>query len=311
MAFLNKVPGCSPEPCAGHPEPRSGHPERSEGSRTSQRGGLLEGARRWLRTNSAANCIFKGILIFVLFTSALAFPVRAQEITISAAISLKEAFAEIGKSFEDGQKGTRVQFNFGASGDLVRQILAGAPVDVFASAGLREMDELEQKGLTAPGTRVNFAGNTVVLVVPKASTLRLEAFSDLTRKEVKKMAIGNPQTVPAGRYAEQVLRSLQLWDPLKDKLVFAENVRQVLDYVARGEVDAGLVYATDVSTRVRHLKKVLPAPEGSHAPVVYPIAAIKNGKDERTARAFISLVVSAEGKRILERYGFKTLADKK
>ena len=147
-------------------------------------------------------------MIFVLFISVLAFPVRAQEITVSAAISLKEAFAELGKGFEAGQKGARVQFNFGASGDLVRQIVGGAPVDVFASAGLKEMDELERKGLTAPGTRVNFAGNTVVLAIPTASTLRLEAFSDLTRKEVKKIAIGNPQTVPAGRYAEQVLRSL-------------------------------------------------------------------------------------------------------
>jgi len=255
--------------------------------------------------------LLKDLLIFILFTLVLTSPVRAQEITVSAAISLKEAFTELGKGFEAGQKGTRVQFNFGASGDLVRQILAGAPVDVFASAGLKEMDELEQKGFTAPGTRMNFAGNSVVLAVPTASTLRLEAFSDLTRIEVKKIAIGNPQTVPAGRYAEQVLRSLKLWEPLKDKLVFAENVRQVLDYVARGEVDAGLVYATDALTRARELKKVLPAPEGSHRSVVYPIAALKAGKNDGPARTFIAWVISPEGKRILERYGFKTLEDKK
>ncbi len=255
--------------------------------------------------------MLKSLFIFILFTLVLALPVRAQEITVSAAISLKEAFAELGKGFEAGQKGTRVQFNFGASGDLVRQIVGGAPVDVFASAGLKEMDELDRKGLTAPGTRVNFAGNTVVLAIPTASTLRLEAFSDLTRKEVKKIAIGNPRTVPAGRYAEQVLRGLQLWETLKDKLVFAENVRQVLDYVVRGEVDAGLVYATDALTRARELKKILPAPEGSHHPVVYPIAAVKGSKNEGLARAFIAWVISSEGKRILERYGFKTLADKK
>jgi molybdate transport system substrate-binding protein len=237
--------------------------------------------------------------------------VRPQEITVSAAISLKEALTELGKTFEAGQKGHRVQFNFGASGDLVRQILAGAPVDVFASAGLKEMDELEQKGFTAPGTRMNFAGNTVVLAVPAASTLRLEAFSDLARKEVKKIAIGNPRTVPAGRYAEQVLRGLQLWEPLKDKLVFAENVRQVLDYVARGEVDAGLVYATDAATRARDLKKVLPAPEGSYQPAVYPIASLKGSKNKGPARAFIAWVISPEGKRILERYGFKIMADKR
>ena len=173
------------------------------------------------------------------------------------------------------------------------------------------MDELDQKGLMAPGTRVNFAGNTVVLAVPAASTFPLEKFSDLTRPEVKKIAIGNPATVPAGSYAEQVLRSLQLWEPLKDKLVFAENVRQVLDYVTRGEVDAGLVYATDALTRARDLKKSLPAPEGSHQPVVYPIAVVKGTKNEGPARAFIAWLISPEGKRILERYGFKTLADKK
>ncbi len=206
--------------------------------------------------------LLKDFFIFIFFTWVLTFPVRAQEITVSAAISLKEAFTELSKTFEAGQKRRRVQFNFGASGDLVRQIAGGAPVDVFASAGLKEMDELERQGLTAPGSRVNFAGNTVVLAVPAASTFRLEAFSDLTRKEVKKIAIGNPQTVPAGRYAEQVLRSLNLWEPLKDKLVFAENVRQVLDYVARGEVDAGLVYATDVASRARDLKKILTGPRG-------------------------------------------------
>ena len=182
---------------------------------------------------------------------------------------------------------------------------------MFAAAGLKEMDELEQKGFTAPGTRVNFAGNTVVLVVPAAATFRLETFSDLTRKEVKKIAVGNPRTVPAGRYAEQVLKSLQLWDPLKDKLVFAENVRQVLDYVARGEVDAGLVYATDALTRAGDLKKSLPAPEGSHQLVVYPIAAVKGAKNQGLARAFITWVISPEGKHILVQYGFKTLEDKK
>jgi molybdate transport system substrate-binding protein len=253
----------------------------------------------------------RALFLLIFVTMVLTLPVQAQEITVSAAISLKDAFTELGKSFEGRQKGTRVQFNFGASGNLVRQILGGAPVDVFASAGLKEMDELERKGLTAPGTRVNFAGNTVVLAIPAASTLRLEAFSDLARKEVKKVAIGNPQTVPAGRYAEQVLRGLQLWDPLKDKLVFAENVRQVLDYAARGEVDAGLVYATDAATRARDLKRVLPAPEGSHQPVVYPIAVVKGTKNEGPARGFIAWVISSEGKRILERYGFKNLENKK
>ncbi len=253
----------------------------------------------------------KGLFTVIISILISAFPLQAQEITVSAAISLRDAFTELGKGFEVRHQGARVQFNFGASGNLVRQIMAGAPVDVFASAGLKEMDELEQKGFTSPGTRVNFAGNTFVLAVPIGLTTRLEAFSDLTRKEIKKIAIGNPRTVPAGRYAEQILKKLNLWEPLKEKLILAENVRQVLDYVARGEVDAGLVYATDALTRAKDLKKILPAPEGSHQPVVYPMTAVKGGKNEGLARAFIAWVISAEGKRFLERYGFKTLGDKK
>lgn len=252
--------------------------------------------------------LLTAILIFIWCPLVPAIPAQAQEITVSAAISLKEAFTDLGKAFEVRQKGVRVQFNFGASGDLARQIAGGAPVDVFALAGLKEMDEIEQKGLVVPGTRVNFAGNTVVLAVPAASTFSWESFGDLRRKEVKRIAIGNPATVPAGRYAEQVLRKLNLWESLKEKLVLAENVRQVLDYVARNEVDAGLVYATDAAARKKELKKSLPAPEGSHTPVVYPLAAVKGGKNELLSRAFVALVISDEGKRIFGRYGFKNPA---
>jgi molybdate transport system substrate-binding protein len=255
---------------------------------------------KWLARMTGFN-VFLSIGMLILATAEAG---RAQEITISAAISLKEAFMELGKTFESRQKGVQVRFNFGASGDLARQIASGVPVDVFASAGLKEMDEMDQKGFMAPGTRVNFAGNTVVLTVPAAATFTVEKFSDLTRPEIKKIAIGNPQTVPAGRYAEQVLKKLNLWEPLKDKLVFAENVRQVLDYVVRNEVDAGLVYATDAASKSKDLKKVLPAPEGSHLPVVYPLAAVKGGKNEILARAFIALVIAEEGKRILGRHRF-------
>jgi molybdate transport system substrate-binding protein len=250
---------------------------------------------------------FKGLWLILPIFLLSAGPAQGQEITVSAAIAFKESFGELGNTFEAREKGVRVRFNFGASGDLARQIAAGAPVEVFASSGLREMDELEQKGATIHGTRVNFARNKLVLAIPAASKAHLGAFPDLTRKEVQKIAIGNPRTVPAGRYAEELLRKLNLWEQLKDKLVFAENVRQVLDYVARNEVDAGLVYATDALIRSKELKRVLPAPEGSHSPVVYPIAAVKNGKNEKTARAFIAWVVSAEGQGIMARYGFKTM----
>jgi molybdate transport system substrate-binding protein len=262
-----------------------------------------------MRPLSKAASIFIMLLVFLGMISLQ--KVSAQEITISAAISLKEAFSEIAKHFEARQKEVRVLFNFGASGDLVRQIMAGAPVDVFASAGLKEMDELEQKGQVVSGSRANFAENTVVLITPQQSSLKIENLSDLTNKEVTRIAVGNPKTVPAGRYADQVLRNLKLYDTVKEKLILAENVRQVLDYVARGEVDAGLVYATDAATKAKELKKIVPVPEGSHQPVVYPIAAVKGGKNESLAKAFVSWVISPEGESILRRHGFKIITNKK
>ena len=165
-----------------------------------------------------------------------------QEILVSAAISLKNAFTDIGKLYEAGHPGVKVNFNFGASGDLVKQIQGGAPVAVFASAAQKDMNELEQGDCWYPGSRADFAGNGVVLVQPRQATIKLAGFPDLAKPEVKKIAIGNPKTVPAGRYAMEVFNHFKIADAIQDKLVLAENVRQVLDYVARGEVDAGLVY---------------------------------------------------------------------
>jgi molybdate transport system substrate-binding protein len=195
-------------------------------------------------------------------------------------------------------------FNFSASGDLARQIEAGAPVDVFASAAPKDMDDLDQKDMIIKGTRKDFAGNRVILVIPIKSTIPLTSFNDLRRGEFQKIAIGNPKTVPAGRYAEEALRHFNLWESLKEKLIFAENVRQVLDYVARNEVDAGLVYSTDALARSREVKVVMRLPEGSHRPVVYPIGVIKGTKEESLSKTFVDLVLSQDGQKILNKYGF-------
>jgi molybdate transport system substrate-binding protein len=231
----------------------------------------------------------------------------AMEITVSAAISLKNAFEEIGKVFEEKHPGTKGRFNFGASGDLARQIEVGAPVDVFASAAQKDMDVIDQKGLITSGTRMNFAGNNVVLVKPSMSQIRLELFEDLRKPEVKKIVIGNPKSVPAGRYAEEVLKYLNLWEAVKDKLVLAEHVRQALDYVARNEVDAALVYSTDAVIRPKEVRIVTKAPDRSHQPIVYPIGIVKEAKNQSLAKEFITLVLSTEGKNLLKKYGFETV----
>jgi molybdate transport system substrate-binding protein len=231
----------------------------------------------------------------------------ANEITISAAISLKNAFEEIGKIFEEKHPWAKIRFNFGASGDLARQIEGGAPVDVFASAAQKDMDEIDQKGFITSGTRMNFAGNTMVLVKSGMSRIRMESFEDLRKTEVKNIVIGNPKSVPAGRYAEEVLKYLKLWEVVKEKLVFAEHVRQALDYVARNEVDAAMVYSTDAMIRPKEVRIVTKAPDKSHQPIVYPIAIVKQSRNQSLAKEFTALVLSNEGKNLLNKYGFETV----
>ena len=235
----------------------------------------------------------------------LSFAEPAMEITVSAAISLKNTFEEIGKIFEERHPRTKVRFNFGASGDLARQIEAGAPVDVFASAAQKDMDDIDQKGLITSGTRVNFARNSVVLVKSGMSQIRMELFEDLRKPEVKKIVIGNPKSVPAGRYAEEVLKCLDLWEVVKEKLVFAEHVRQVLDYVARNEVDAAMVYSTDAMIRPKEVRIVMKAPDKSHQPIVYPIAIVKGSRNQPLAKEFITLLLSIQGNNLLNKYGFE------
>jgi molybdate transport system substrate-binding protein len=228
------------------------------------------------------------------------------EITVSAAISLKNAFSEIGRSFEAKHPTVKVLFNFGGSGDLARQIEAGAPVDVFAPASPKDMNDIESKNLLAPETRAAFAGNSIVIVQPSRSRLKLAGMDDLKKPEVRRIGIGNPQTVPAGRYAGEVLAFFKLSDALKEKLIMGENVRQVLDYVVRGEVDAGIVYKTDALTQSAGVKVFFSAPASSHRPVLYPAAVIKNTKNPAAARLFVQFVagdLAARG--ILEKYGFE------
>ncbi len=246
-------------------------------------------------------------LILCLFISLSRHEVYAEqgEITVSAAMSLKNAFEEIGRLYERKNRNAKVVFNFGPSGGLISQIEAGAPVDVFASASPKEMDELQKKGLIVSGSRLNFAANTLVLVVPRGQQKKTGSFSDLKAATVKKIAIGNPRTVPAGRYAEEIFRYFGLSDQIKDKLIFAVNVRQVLDYIVRDEVDAGVVYKTDALSQPAEVEVVADAPDAAHEPTFYPIATVKGTKNEVAATAFTSLVASAEGKRILGKYGFK------
>jgi len=245
------------------------------------------------------------LLFLVAGTPWGVFAAGSSEITVSAAASLTNVFEEIGRTYEKQNNGTKVYLNFAASGALKRQIEAGAPVDVFASAALREMDDLERKGFLVAGTKRNFAVNGIVLAKPAPSKIQMSSFKDLTRPEIKRIAIGNPATVPAGMYAEQVLKHFGMWDQVKDKLILGESVRQVLDYVARGEVDVGMIFSTDAKVRAKDVTVLLQAPGNSHSPAIYPIAVVKGARNTDGARSFVDFVLSADGKKILEKYGFK------
>lgn len=229
-----------------------------------------------------------------------------ENLTISAAISLKDAFDEIAKSFE-AKTGKKVNFNYGASGALQQQIESGAPVDIFASAGEKQMNELEKGGFIQTNSRKDFAKNSLVLIVPKSSKISIEKFDDLAKTEVQKIAVGNPKTVPAGQYAEECLKNLNLQTTVQAKLILAENVRQVLDYVVRGEVDAGIVYATDAQIAKEDVNIIATAEESSHSPILYPLAIIKESRQTQTAQEFADFVLSAEGQQILQKYGFQKL----
>jgi molybdate transport system substrate-binding protein len=239
-------------------------------------------------------------------TPAANTPPRA-ELTVSAAVSLKDAFNEIGQLYET-RTGTKINFNFGASGVLQKQIEQGAPVDVFASAGEKQLDALAAQNLILADTRRDFARNTLVLITPADAPTRLDSFDRLAQDSVRKIAIGNPQTVPAGQYAQQLLTNLKLWDRVQAKLVLAEDVRQVLDYVTRGEVEAGLVYASDVAPTNTKVLIAARAPATAHDPILYPVAVVKDSPHADAARQFIALVLSPEGQSVLTKYGFLSAA---
>jgi molybdate transport system substrate-binding protein len=229
----------------------------------------------------------------------------AQDVTLSVAVSLKDVTEELGRAFMSAHPGVTLHYNFGASGDLQKQIEAGAPIDVFLSAGERQMDELAKRHLIVPASRRAFARNVLTVIKPADSRIDIVKPADLLDGRVGRIVIGNPKTVPAGQYAEESLRGLGLWERLKPKLVFSENVRQALDYVARGEVDAGFVYTTDAAMRAQGVREAFRPPDDSYRPVVCPGAVVAGAKQATLGQAFLDLLGSPQGRTVLSRFGFQ------
>lgn len=241
-------------------------------------------------------------LFSLVFALALPLAAGAQQITVSAAASLTEAFKELGPKFEALTPGVTVRFNFAASGVLLQQVVQGAPVDVLASADQATMNRGAEQKLIDLETRRNFATNTLVMIEPAKDGVGLKTLQDLTSAQVKKIAVGKLATVPVGRYTQQALDAANLWSPLEAKFVQADSVRQVLDYVGRGEAEAGFVYRTDAATMAGKVRVVL-APEG-HTPVSYPVAVVADSRQKAVAKAFVAFLVSETGVQTLAKYGF-------
>jgi len=237
-------------------------------------------------------------LVFALAT----LHADAAELTVSAAASLSNAFKEIATAFEAAHPDARVRLNFGASGALLQQIAKGAPVDVFASADEETMRQAEQQQLVRPGARSTFATNALVVVVPNDAARLPKSLADLAGPAVKKVAIGVPASVPAGRYARAALEKANLWPAIEAKAIGAQTVRQALDYVARGEVDAGFVYATDAAVLPGKVKVAFVVP--TESPVAYPIAPLAAAADPAAAGKLVAFVLSPAGQALLARHGF-------
>lgn len=247
-----------------------------------------------------------GLVMASILASA---PARAAELTVSAAVSLKAALEEIAASFEKAHAGTKVAFNFGASGALQQQIENGAPVDVFVSAASKQIDELEKKGLTLEGTRKDIIGNTLVLVVPKGSKSAVAKIEDLKSEAVKKIAIGEPKAVPAGTYAMEVLIAMKLADTVEKRLVYGMNVQQVLTFVESGNADAGFIYGSDAHD-AKGVTIIATADSHLHKPITYPAVVVKKSKDPTKAKQLIDLLGGDEARKVFEKHGFKPVPAK-
>lgn len=241
-------------------------------------------------------------VLTLLGAAALSVSVQAQQVTVSAAASLTDAFKELAPAFEASQPGVTLRFNFAASGTLLQQIKQGAPVDIFASADQATMNRASEAKLIAPETRRDFARNSLVLIEPGQQAVGLKTLQDLERPEVRRIAIGKTASVPAGRYTQQSLEGAALWQSLQTKLVLADSVRQVLDYVSRGEAEAGFVYRTDALAAGNKVHIVLTA--SHHDPVSYPVARTSEAPQPQLAQAFLDFLQTKQAQTVLQRHGF-------
>lgn len=243
--------------------------------------------------------------IFIILCFILNSLVFADTLTISAAASLKEVMTDIKSEYEKTYPSDKIIFNFGGSGALQKQIENGAPVDIFISAATKQMNELVNKNLILPNSNFILLENSIVLIKPKNSKLKVSSFNDLIKPEVKKIAIGEISSVPVGQYSMEIFNNLKINEKVSNKLIYGKDVLSVLSWVESDNVDLGIVYKTDAisSTRVIIIAN---APANSHKPVEYPIGIVKDSKNIGKSQQFIKFLKSNKAKALFKKYGFLT-----
>ena len=224
------------------------------------------------------------------------------ELTVSAAASLQDALNALKTTYKKEHSNVKITYNFGGSGALQQQISQGAPVDLFFSAAEDKFDQLVDEGLIEESQGVDLLANELVLVVPKENEAGIESFEDLTKAD--KVALGTPESVPAGQYGVETLKSLNVWDSVESKVVYGKDVKQVLTYVETGNVDAGIVYRTDALVSEKATIAAV-ADDASHTPIIYPVGVIKDSKNAEEANAFYQFLQSDEAMEVYKSFGFK------
>lgn len=227
-----------------------------------------------------------------------------QSILVAAAASLKNAYEdELIPMFEEQYPGVTVEGTYDSSGKLQTQIEEGLEADVFMSAATKQMKALDEEGMIASDTIVNLLENEIVLIVPTGSDSKIDSFEKIG--DAASIALGDPESVPAGQYAKEALTNLNVWDSIQDKVSFGTNVTEVLNQVAAASADAGIVYATDAASKADQVTVVAEAPEGSlEKKVIYPVAVVKATAHEDAAKAFVDFLQTPEAIAVFESYGF-------
>jgi len=251
--------------------------------------------------------IIIALVVGLIFTVACSKETKIISLTVSAAASLKGPMEEIKQLYAKENPKVIINYNFGSSGSLQQQIEQGADVDLFIPAANKQMNALQDKELIIDNTRKSLLGNKLVLVIPKDSQTTITDFKGLANDEFKKIALGEPKSVPAGQYAEEVFTKLNILESIKLKAVYGKDVKEVLTWVESGNADAGIVYESDAKSSDK-VKTIAAAPAGSHTPIIYPAAIVKTSGNADVAKEFLTFLSGDKAKVVFEKYGFDFIA---